>query len=56
MAQRSDAEPESAQGCPDCGDRLRRVWRMRLGRVEQTNECPSCGWTGNLRTLTDLPD
>jgi hypothetical protein len=31
------------------GGRLRRIWGMRLGRVEQTNECPSCGWTGNLR-------
>jgi predicted RNA-binding Zn-ribbon protein involved in translation (DUF1610 family) len=56
MAQRRDAEPESAQGCPDCGGRLRQIWGMRLGRVEQTNECPSCGWTGNLPTLIDLPD
>jgi hypothetical protein len=56
MPQRPDVDLESAPGCPDCGDPLRRIWGMRLGRVEQTNECPSCGWTGNLRPLTDLPD
>ena len=52
---RNDPDPESTHGCPDCGNRLRRIWRMRLGSVEQTNECSSCGWTGNLRTATDLP-
>jgi len=53
---RSDPAPQSSHGCPDCGNRLRRIWGMRLGRVEQTNECLSCGWTGNLRTLADVPE
>jgi predicted RNA-binding Zn-ribbon protein involved in translation (DUF1610 family) len=53
---RSDPDPESTHGCPDCGNRLRRIWCLKLGRVGQTNACLSCGWTGNLSTLTDLPD
>ena len=53
---RSDPDPDSTLGCPECGTRLRRIWRMRFGSVEQTNECSSCGWTGNLGTLPDLPD
>jgi hypothetical protein len=56
MAPRSEAEPGSGQGCPDCGGRLRQIWGMRLGRVAQTNEYASCGWTGNLRTPTDVID
>ena len=49
-----ESDSESTHGCPDCGKGLRQIWCMRLGRVEPTNECLSCGWTGNLRTLTDL--